>query len=117
MKKEMSLLSSIYTYAIVFIMVLTLQSCEKNEIDPLLGNIVVEVKRENLKGVGYRVYSEAYLSSNSSFPHLISGTISGDKIEINGINPRNYILELEAGHNWRIFLQATAGQVRRFEIN
>ncbi|MBW3466936.1 hypothetical protein [Arthrospiribacter ruber] len=100
-------------------LIISATSCVQNETEPLLGDILVEVTRTNsdLEGVGYRVYSEAYLSATSNFPPLLTGTISNRRIEIKGINPGNYILELNAGTRWRIFLQATAGQERRFVIN
>ncbi len=117
MKQTRPIANFFFAIFMAAILSISVTSCSKNDINPALGDIVVEVKRSNLEGVGYRVYSEAWLSATSYFPPLVEGTISSRRIEIKGVNPGNYILELGEGTNWRIFLQATAGQERRFVID
>lgn len=118
MKQLRQITNFIFALFMAAILSISATSCSQEEIEPSLGDILVEVTRtsSDLQGVGYRVYSEAWLSSTSTFPPLVTGTITNRRIEIKGVNPGNYILELDVGHNWRIFLQATAGQERRFII-
>jgi hypothetical protein len=91
-------------------------ACQKEEVVPTTGDLKIDVRRTDLMGVSYNVYSEAYLSSNSYFPPIAKGTINSNSIKIQGLNEGNYILQLNAGHNWRVFLQVTAGKERTFYI-
>jgi hypothetical protein len=98
------------------LLIMLTAACQKEEVVPTTGDLKIEVRRTELMGVTYNVYSEAYLSSNSYFPPITKGTINSNTITIQGLNEGNYILQLDAGHNRRIFLQVTAGKERTFYI-
>ncbi len=90
-------------------------SCEKEK--ETTSTIKVVINRSDLDGVSYSVYTEAYLTANTYVPPVASGTIYGKELYIRDLNAGNYILELNSGHNWRIFMQVTPGQERMFPIN
>lgn len=100
----------------IMLLIMLSMACQKEEVAPTTGDLKIEVKRTGLTGISYNVYSEAYLTSNSYVPPITKGTINSNTILIKGLNAGNYILQLDAGHNWRIFLQVTGGKERTFVI-
>lgn len=115
--KTNSTINKISVYVLVIGAVGLLLACDNTEDpEPLTGDVLIEVNRGGLNGITYKVYPEAYLAADSFFPPIVDGAFSGRTILIESLNPGNYILEIDSGFNWRVFLQVTAGQQRSFVI-
>ena len=110
-------LSTRNLFFIIFILIVSsvTSSCEKEK--ETTGTIKVVINRGDLDGVNYSVYTEAFLSATTYVPPVKTGTIYGKEIFIRGLNVGNYILDLNADHNWRIFMQVTPGHERTFSID
>lgn len=118
MKKSFNGHRSALSFALVLFLTLFSFSCQEQEVPPTTGDVVVEVRRSGLQNVSYYVYTESYLTSNKYVPPIREGRLtSGQRTQIINLNHGNYVLSLDAGTNWRVMLQVTAGQERTFYID
>lgn len=103
---------------IALIIPMFFSSCKEEVVYPATGDLRININRDDLGGATYWIYTEIYLTANTYVPPVQTGTIQGNVVRAKGLNAGNYILvlELDAGNNWRIFLQVTAGQERTFDV-
>lgn len=74
------------------------------------------MERDDLQGVSWDLYTEAYLNADRFVPPLDQGILGTADLRLEGLNPGNYVLVIRTGFQWHIAVQITAGQTREFRI-
>ncbi len=97
---------------------LLLVACKKNDIAPQTGNLGVSFKYgSDLSGTRYSLYTEQVWTSSNRFatplrdgpiPTIASGTTGSTRIEIDELNPGNYVFVVGSSNSWSV--QVTAGK-------